>query len=196
LNRTFKAVLSTLLTVAALLTWSTPGSAQRSPQRSPQGGVTAMGIGDATSIKFDPTWIRFRPNPRNGEHLELRPGTDVATICWQRGDDGKLWNLVIDHDRTFAGWTHAENLWKTSNNACTSIGEKSGISRNPEAWVRLHPKDSWAHESIYRQHDIATICTVYGERGEWDLILDHDNRVAGFMPNEYLDEISSRYCYA
>lgn len=61
MNRVRNAVLSTLAMADAPLTSSVTGSAQDD--------VSVMGVGDATTIRFDPTWIRFRPNPWNGEHL-------------------------------------------------------------------------------------------------------------------------------
>lgn len=61
MSRVRNAVLSTPMMAGALPTSSITGSGQDD--------VSVMGVGDATTIRFDPTWIRFRPNPWNGEHL-------------------------------------------------------------------------------------------------------------------------------
>ncbi|MGW6928884.1 hypothetical protein ACWGE0_02395 [Lentzea sp. NPDC054927] len=192
MNRTLKSVLSLFAAIAALLVLAPAGAAQ--PDQKPaQDDVTIMGIGEATGILQAPTWIRFRPNPLYGEHLELNFGTDIATICKDWGTDGETWNLVLDHDKKFVGWTHAYNLSVKSQRWCSDIGQSTALHAeyNP-AWVHLYPKEDWAYDVVANANNLATLCWVTNGGIYWDIVLAHNTNTVGFTHSSYLVNAGSR----
>lgn len=191
-----KAVLSAFFAATAVLAVSPAGSAQEEPDHvtveGTQSDVGILGIGQATTVKYDPTWIRFRPNPYDGEHLTTRPSHNVATICFARGFDNKWWNLVYDHTQKFVGWTHEENLSPYSYTPCSSFGLETDLNGD-SAWVHLAPFEDWAYETVNQRNDIATICYYQQTPSKrWEVVLEHgpstngnSNRV-GFTYSSYL----------
>ncbi|MFI6095870.1 hypothetical protein ACIA8G_09980 [Lentzea sp. NPDC051213] len=191
-----KSVLSACLVAASLLVMSPAGSAQN--QKPAQDDISIMGIGRATQVRFAETWIRFRPNPYNGEHLITRPGHDVATICWVMGADGKLWDMVFDHNQKYIGWTHEENLTVTSSTWCNSFGRGTTLN-GTTAWVHLAPYEDWAHEVVHEGNNLASVCYYQQTANKrWDVVLEHgaDNKLnrVGLTYSSYLDSPSSTPC--
>ncbi|MFS8097027.1 hypothetical protein LFM09_07775 [Lentzea alba] len=182
MKRTFKTAMASLIVAASLLTAPPAGHAQK-----PAEDVGITGIGEATDIKAEPTWIRFRPDVNYGPHLVLEFGTDIASICQIYGADNLLWSLVYDHDKRFVGFTHSDNLTHTRRKWCPEIGKLTNLQPqyNP-AWVRMHPVDNWAHETVQDNEDIVSHCWISFGGESFDLVVARRTKTVGFIRSAYL----------
>lgn len=176
MNRT---LLSALLIIATLLTWSPPASAQ-------PGVVTAAAFGTPTTVRAHPTWIRFRP-ALDGEHLVLGERSKITTLCWAGPVGEPRWDLVYDHTLNYVGWTHSNNIHPGADAPCATFDRQSELTE-PVVWARLAPYHGWAHQDMFKSDNVAALCAL-SFQGGWNVILDHTrNNTVGFVDLRAINE--------
>ncbi|MFD9697634.1 hypothetical protein [Lentzea sp. NPDC059081] len=181
MRRTLRSALALMAAAATLLVTARPSPAQDEP--------VGLAMERHTDVKYDPTWIRFRPNPYNGEHLNTYPGNGHRTYCYAGGTDDERWELVYDGWQKFAGWTHAYNLTYTAFDHCDQVGTETDLTLDV-AWVHLAPHEDWAYEPVYRSSNLYALCyyRVSESSTRWELVVDRSNGYrAGFTYASYLN---------
>ncbi|MFE6049317.1 hypothetical protein ACFQ6N_01005 [Kitasatospora sp. NPDC056446] len=143
--------------------------------------LDGVGVGTQLIPSLDSAWVHFLPT-YDSEHLVVNRGHDIATVCWvSRG--GEIWDLVLDHNLTYAGYTLESYLTNPSTTWCGSVGTAGTVTT--QTWVHLYPRADWGYMVANPGDSVAPMCSVsrIDTDGQWhvfDLVVDRTNQIAGF----------------
>lgn len=145
------------------------------------------GVGNGTWLNQPSAWVHFLPTV-GSDHLTIVQGHDIAAVCKVTDSGGVTWDLVLDHNLDYAGYTFASYLNSPANQWCTQAGTQSHIIKT--AWAHLHPDASWEYQVMNLGDPISVMCSrQYWNSNTaqwvwWDLVVDHNTNMTGFVTDD------------
>ncbi|MFJ9694033.1 hypothetical protein [Kitasatospora sp. NPDC101183] len=175
------ALAALALATATSLAPAASAAEQRPAVTAGSANITGVGNGSGLIPSLDSAWVHFLPNYDSG-HLVVNRGDDIAAVCrvWS---NGAAWDLVLDHNKSFAGYTLESYLTVPSTTDCGVIGTPGTVTT--QTWVHLYPHADWGYLVANPGDTVAPICSLYntdtdGRVHLFDLVVDRTNQIAGF----------------
>ena len=142
------------------------------------------GVGNGTWLNQPWAWVHFAPTVVS-DHLTIVQGDDIAAVCKVNDSAGATWDLVVDHNLDYAGYTAASYLDSPAGVWCSQAGIPTHLVES--AWAHLHPDATWEHQVLSSGDPVSVMCSrqfwdpTVGQWLWWDLVVDQNTNITGYV---------------